>query len=102
MEYTHLFLFSLGMLGILLHNLVKIDEINKKANGKINLHKYWDIERFSVFISIILVFICVIISQEIKELRDMGNWMGLGFVSIGYMAQSILIKYNGKAESIIK
>lgn len=101
MQYTYLVLFALGLVGILLHNLVKIDEINKKSDGNINLGKYWALERFSVAISAIVVFVCVMVSQEIKQLHDIGNWLGLAFVSIGYMAQSILIKFRGKAETFL-
>lgn len=102
MNYTHLVLFSLGLLGILLHNLMKMDEINKKSEGNINLAKYWAIERFAVAVSVIVVVVCVMISQEIKQLHDIGNWLGLAFVSIGYMAQSIVIKVRGKAEKLIQ
>ena len=101
MQYTYLILVALGLVGILLHNLVKIDEINKKSDGNINLGKYWALERFSVAISAIVVFVCVMVSQEIKQLHDIGNWLGLAFVSIGYMAQSILIKFRGKAETFL-
>lgn len=102
MNYTHLVLFGLGLLGILLHNLMKMDEINKKSEGNINLAKYWAIERFAVAVSVIVVVVCVMISQEIKQLHDIGNWLGLAFVSIGYMAQSIVIKVRGKAEKLIQ
>ena len=101
MEYTYIFLFTLGLVGILLHNLVKMDEINKKSDGNIQLGKYWAVERFSVAISAIVVGVCVLVSQEIKQLHDIGNWLGLCFVSIGYMAQSILIKFRGKAETFL-
>ena len=101
MQYTYIFLFVLGLVGILLHNLVKMDEINKKSDGNIQLAKYWAVERFSVAISAIVVGVCVLISQEIKQLHDIGNWLGLAFVSIGYMAQSILIKFRGKAETFL-
>lgn len=101
MQYTYIFLFILGLVGILLHNLVKMDEINKKSDGNIQLAKYWAVERFSVAISAIVVGVCVLVSQEIKQLHDIGNWLGLAFVSIGYMAQSILIKFRGKAETFL-
>lgn len=101
MNYTFIILFSLGLLGVLLHNLMKMDEINKKSNGAFNFGQYIKIERFSILISLILVLVSVMVSQEIKQLHDIGNWLGLSFVAIGYMSQSILVKYSGKAEKIL-
>lgn len=101
MQYTHFVLFGLGLLGILLHNLMKMDEINKKQNGNFSFQKYLAVEKFSIAISVIVVVVCDLVSQEIKQLHDVGNWLGLAFVAIGYMAQSILIKYGGKAEKIL-
>lgn len=101
MNYTLLFLFALGALGILLHNLMKMDDLNKKANGNFNFGQYIAIEKFSIMISLIFVIICVMVSQEIKKLHDIGNWLGLSFVAIGYMSQSIIVKFSGKAEKIL-
>mgnify|MGYP001585959323 CR=1 FL=1 len=58
-------------------------------------------EVFSIFISIVVVGVCVIASQEIQQLEQMGKWLGLGFVSIGYMGQSLLIFWMGKATKVI-
>lgn len=101
MQYTHFVLFGLGLMGILLHNLMKMDEINKKQNGNFSFHKYLAVEKFSIAISVIVVVVCDLVSQEIKQLHDVGNWLGLFFVAIGYMSQSILIKYGSKAEKIL-
>jgi hypothetical protein len=101
MNYTLPVLMLMGCFGILLHNLVKMDEINKKSNGEFKFGPYLKLERFSIAISICVVIICVIASQEIERLHDAGKWLGLSFVAIGFMAQSILIKYMGKAEKVI-
>jgi hypothetical protein len=101
MNYTFLILFALGLLGVLLHNLMKMDEINKKNGGDFKLGNYIAIEKFSIMISLILVLISVMVSQEIKQLHDIGNWLGLSFVAIGYMSQSIIVKFSGKAEKIL-
>lgn len=98
MEYTPFILASLGILGILLHNLVKMDSINRAAAGRINLKQYLLMERFSILISIGFVAGCVAISHEIKELYNAGKWLGAGFFAIGYLAQSILVKMMGKAQ----
>jgi cytochrome bd-type quinol oxidase subunit 2 len=101
MEYTKIVLFLLGLLGIVLHNLIKLDGINRQSEGNINLWKYWRMERFSIIISVIVVVVCLIARQEVKQLQQVGNWLGLAFVAIGYMAQSIVVSFMGKAQKII-
>lgn len=101
MNYTLPVLLALGCLGIFIHNLMKMDEINKKSNGEFSLGQYLKIEKFSILVSLCLVIVCVMVSQEIKQLEQVGKWLGLAFVAIGYMAQSIIVKYGGKAEKII-
>ncbi len=98
MNYTPIALGVLGMLGVLLHNLVQMNKINKSNNGNINLIQYFKVEVFSILISVIVVFVCVMAEQEIKELEVVGKWLGLGFVAIGYMGQSLLVAWMGKAE----
>jgi hypothetical protein len=63
--------------------------------------QYLKLERFSIAVSICFGIVCVIASQEIKQLEQVGKWLGLAFVAIGYMAQSIIIKFGGKAEKFI-
>lgn len=102
MEYTSIVLSALGVGGVLLHNLMKMDEINKKSNGKFSFGQYFKIERFSIILSVILVLICVTVSQEVKQLEAVGKWLGLAFVAIGYMSQSIILKFSSKAEDKLK
>jgi heme/copper-type cytochrome/quinol oxidase subunit 2 len=102
MNYTLPVLLVLGIFGILIHNLIKMDEINKKENGEFKFSKYLKIERFSIAISICVVIVAVIVSQEIKQLEQVGKWLGLGFIAIGYMAQSIIVKFMGKAEKVLQ
>ena len=101
MNYTPLVLFAFAVLGILMHNLIKMDEINRENNGEFNFLKYLKVEKFSILVSLCVAIVCVMASQEIKQLHDVGNWLGLAFVAIGYMAQSMLVKYMGKAEKIV-
>lgn len=101
MEYTTLVLFGLGFLGILIHNLIKLDSINRQSDGRINLAKYLALERFSILISICVVVVCLIARAEVKQLEAIGNWLGLAFVAIGYMAQSIVVAFMGKAQKYI-
>jgi hypothetical protein len=102
MEYSILLLGVLGMLGILLHNLVKMNDINKKAKGAFNFGQYLAIEKFSIMISLIVVVVCLITYNDIKQLHDLGIKGGLGFFTIGYMSQSLLVKFTGQAEKFLK
>lgn len=95
-------LLLFGLLGVVLHNLVKLNDIKRSnPNGDVNYAKYFKMEWITIVISIIVVAICVWCSQEIQELQIAGKYLGLGFVGIGYFAQSLLIKWLGKAEKTI-
>ena len=89
------------MLGVLIHNFVKLDGINRKADGKVNLLKYLSIERFSILISICVIVVLLLVKEEIKQLENAGNLLGLGFVTAGYMAQSIVVSFMGKAQKYV-
>jgi len=99
--YTQVVLFALGILGILLHNLVELNKINKATGGGAKLGKYIKLEIYSIIISILMVIGSVIVSQEIKQLEQVGKWLGLGFIGIGYMGQSVLVFFMGKAAQTI-
>lgn len=101
MNYTPYLLLALGALGILMHNFMKMDDLNRKQNGEFKFGQYLKIEKFSIALSICLVIVCIMVSQEIKQLEQVGKWLGLAFVAIGYMAQSIVIKFGGRAERYI-
>lgn len=102
MEYNTLALIGFGLGGILVHNLVKLDKINRKEGGSVNILKYWQMERFTLLLSIIVVVLGAFVSDEIKVLHDAGIGLGMGFISLGYMAQSIVVYFMGKAEKKIK
>lgn len=102
MEYNILALVGFGLGGILIHNLVKLDKLNRKGDGKVNILKYWQMERFTLILSVISVVLGAFISDEIKVLHDAGIGLGLGFISLGYMAQSIVVSFMGRAEQRIK
>lgn len=100
-NYTPFVLWALGMLGVLLHNLMQMNKINRASDGNINLKKYFQTEIFSILISCVVVVVAVIVSQEIKQLEQVGKWLGVGFMAIGYMGQSLLISVMGKANKVI-
>lgn len=102
MDYTFLTLTIFGLSGVLLHNLVALNKLNKKAQGNLNLSQYFKLEIFSILISIIVVLLAVFVSQEIEILYKVGNMLGLAFVSIGYMGQSLLVTFIGKASKMFK
>lgn len=103
MNYTPFILWLAGFLGVVLHNLVKLNDIKKAhPDGEVNYGRYFKMEWITILISVIVVAICVIFSQEIKELNVAGKYLGLGFVFVGYTAQSLLVKWMGKAEGIVK
>lgn len=101
MSYTNFALFGLGLLGILLHNLVELNKLNRQSGGNVKLGAYLKLEKFSILISIIVVFVSILVKNEIKQLEQVSKWLGLAFVAIGYMGQSLLIFVMGKATKTI-
>ena len=101
MNYTPLILGVLGLFGILIHNLVKLNSINRKAKGNLNFGEYLKIEMFSILISVCVVIVALLAQQEIKQLQAVSQYFGLSFVAIGYMAQSLVIQFIGKAQKFI-
>lgn len=102
MNYTTVTLAVLGLFGIVIHNLVKLNSLNRENKGEINIFKYWKLERFSIILSVCVVAVCLIARQEVKQLESVGKWLGLAFVAIGYMAQSIVVSFSGKAQKFIE
>jgi hypothetical protein len=100
-NYTNLALFGLGLLGIILHNLVQLNKINRSQNGNVNLFQYFKMEIYSILINVIVLVCALIAKHEIKQLEEASKWLGLSFVTIGYMGQSILIFVMGKTEKKI-
>lgn len=101
MDYTTFILAGLGALGILIHNLKNLNTLNRKSTGHLQLGEYLKLEIYSILLSICVVVVALIAQQEIKQLEAVGKWLGLSFVAIGYMAQSIVVTYLGKAEDFI-
>ena len=101
MNYTTTFLFALGILGILLHNLVELNKLNKASKGTLNIRQYLKLEAFSIAISVIVIIVALIVREEVKQLDIVGKWLGLAFMAIGYMGQSLLVFVMRKANKVI-
>lgn len=102
MTYTNYILLALGLFGILIHNLIKIEGLNRATEGEINFKKFFRLEWPSIAISVCVVVVCLIAKHEVKQLEAVGEWLGLSFVAIGYMAQSIVYKFLAKTEKKLK
>lgn len=101
MNYTNLTLFLLGLLGIILHNLVELNKLNRSGKGRIVLKAYLKMEVYSIAISVVLIIVALFVKHEITQLEAAGKWLGLAFMTIGYMGQSLLIFLMGKANRVI-
>jgi hypothetical protein len=97
-NYTNLALFGLGILGVVLHNLVQLNKINRAQNGNVNLIQYFKLEIYSILINICALIGALVAKHEIAQLEEAGKWLGLSFVTIGYMGQSLLIWLFGRTE----
>lgn len=102
MNYTNYILLALGLFGILIHNLIKIETLNRASDGEVNWKKFFKLEWPSISISVCVVIVCLIAKHEVKKLEAVGEWLGLSFVAIGYMAQSIVYKFLAKTEKKLK
>ena len=100
MNYNDITLFGLGLSGVLLHSLIKINKLNKTS--KFSYREYFSNEWVTMAISTIVSIVCIICKHEVMQLEQAGRWLGLAFVAIGYMGQSILVTVMGKAEKILK
>ena len=102
MNYTNFVLFALGILGVLLHNLIELNKVNRSRSGGFKFLEYFKIEQFTIYISVVVVIVALLVKQEITQLEHVGKWLGLAFLAIGYMGQSLLIFTMGKASKVIE
>lgn len=101
MDYSVITLAALGVFGVLIHNLVKLNELNKKLEGNISLLSYLKLEIFAILLSLCVVAVALIVRTEVKQLEQVGNWLGIAFVAIGYMAQSIIVTIMGRGQKFL-
>lgn len=99
MHYNDLILFAFGFGGVMIHNLTKISELQKK--GRFDFHKYYATEWAAISVSLIIVALCIAGKHEVAQLEQAGKWLGLAFTTIGYMGQSLFVKLMGKANRVL-
>ncbi|HEU4608697.1 MAG TPA: hypothetical protein VFS31_11355 [Chitinophagaceae bacterium] len=101
--YAPAILFILGCIGVLLHNLIKLNQLNRANDGTVNLGKYFALERFTIIISLIVVgSSAFILNHEISQMDKMVKFLGVGYITLGYFAQSILVVTMGRAQKYIE
>ena len=102
MTYTPLILFGLGLFGVLVHNLKKLNEINRKNKGTVNYTEYFAIEKFSILISICFIGFLVVIKSEVSAVEYINKWIGTCFALAGFSAQSIILSATSAFEVFTK
>lgn len=98
MDYSNFILFGCGLLGVLIHNLVKINQINRAENGNFKFWPFVKLEWPSILLSLCVIGVCLIAKHEVKQLEQVANWLALFFVFTGYASQSLVYAVLGKAE----
>lgn len=100
MNYNDITLFAFGMGGILLHNLFAIRDLKRK--NTFAAQRYFGMEWPSIAISLIIVGLCIAGKHEVSQLEQAGKWLGFAFTTIGYMGQSLFIKFMGRAQKALE
>ena len=73
MEQT-IYALLTGILGIMVHTLMKINNINRRTKGKVNLKEFFAVEWPSIWISVSIVVVALIAREEIQKLKVVGNY----------------------------
>lgn len=90
MNSQDLVLACASVLGVFAHNLVNIQKLNRSSPDGINMRKYVKMEWPTLLLSFTICAACLMAKNEIIQLQIAGNYLILGFFSIGYANQSIL------------
>lgn len=100
-SWNSLDLLCLGFAGILLHILIKINTINRQMLGGFKYRDFLRLEWPSIMISIVTVLVAVFLRREIEQSEYATKYMGAVFFAVGILAQLIVYKFIGRAQSII-
>lgn len=105
-----------GLLGVLLHVLYKVQQINKRlctVNYKQIFSEYWKTDWVSVVMSVVVVFVAVFLSNEWLNLKETDKvptsigeiiqyklvlFIRTAFVVIGFCADTFVATYLGGTE----
>lgn len=97
----HLFFIALGLGGMMLHLLMDIRRLVKNQNGVVDYKKYFRVAWVDFAISIVVIVLADMAKSEIRQLQYADKYLALGFISLGYMADSILASWMGRVEKYI-
>lgn len=109
MEY--LIISILQLIGISLHVLQKVLELDKKFEndtlGSV-FAMFWKTDRVTLIISFVILCLNLVVHYIIEDyapqLREIDNWVLYGFglaLLLGYAGQRLVYKYLGKAEEVL-
>ncbi len=98
---NNLLLLLLGMLGVLVHALMKISKLKKTNEFK--TADYFGSEWPTMMLNVVIVVIALLIKHEyMPELEKAGIKVGLGIVALGYSGQSIFTMIFDRFEKKLK
>ena len=86
----------LGMIGIMCHNLMKMDSLNRKDGAEFTVWKYLLKERFSILLSIFAVTGYVLAHKELVQIEQINSKQLISAFVFGLGAQSIIVWVNDK------
>lgn len=107
MEKIHIICFIAGLLGIIIHILVKIKSLQVKAkagNAPFSLREYFSNDLVAIILSNVVVI------ASVFALGDQGvqnydhwyaNWPRLIFIAIGYSANDLATRFFGATSAKI-
>lgn len=97
----HLFFIGLGLGGMLLHLLMDIRRLVKNQDGVVDYKKYFRVSWVDFMISIVVIVLADMVKTEIKQLQYADKFLGLGFIAIGYMSDSLVASLMGRVQKYI-
>lgn len=94
-----------GALGILLHQIVKINGLRKRAkagNEPFSIAKYLADDWLSIALSILSVLIFVWLLPEVTRYwAALANWIRFTYICVGYFGSSLILHIISKTEDKI-
>jgi len=97
----NILLMICGMLGILAHNLVEVTKLNRADSVNFKLIGYMKTEWPAILLNLVILVIALIAKSSIAKMEAISDYLFLGYFAIGYMGQSLLVFFIGKAQKVI-